>query len=160
MLWSVGPIYTSILDSSLLTSLIPSIIPQSHEFLWFQYVVNRALKSNNLHLLLMWPLAEKNLGLQSALGRHTDDRVHLFNKYYWWIPSLSSMQAFKDCHMYDGSGNSFELSIISFKCITAYVKNKKNQNQASILFLLILQLLFFVKQSGHNRLNWHYFNIL
>lgn len=52
------------------------------------------------------------------------------------IPNLSSMQAFKDCHAHDGFGNSFELSLISFKCITAYVRNKKNQNQANTLFFL------------------------
>lgn len=31
--------------------------------------------------------------------------------------------------MHDGSGNSFELALIGCKCIGAYVKNKKNQNQ-------------------------------
>ena len=52
------------------------------------------------------------------------------------IPNLSSMQAFKDCHAHDGFGTSFELSLISFKCITAYVRSKKNQNQANTLFFL------------------------
>ncbi|KAK1320780.1 Phosphoethanolamine N-methyltransferase 1 [Acorus calamus] len=36
---------------------------------------------------------------------------------------------FKECHMLDGQENSFELSLISSKCIGAYVRNKKNQNQ-------------------------------
>lgn len=31
--------------------------------------------------------------------------------------------------MHDGSGNSFELSLVGCKCIGAYVRNKKNQNQ-------------------------------
>ncbi|CAA2945689.1 phosphoethanolamine N-methyltransferase-like [Olea europaea var. sylvestris] len=38
-------------------------------------------------------------------------------------------KVFKECHMHDGSGNSFELALIGCKCIGAYVKNKKNQNQ-------------------------------
>ncbi|XP_008799221.1 phosphomethylethanolamine N-methyltransferase-like isoform X2 [Phoenix dactylifera] len=38
-------------------------------------------------------------------------------------------KVFKECHTYDGVGNSFELSLITFKCIRAYVKKKKNQNQ-------------------------------
>ncbi|XP_038981722.1 phosphoethanolamine N-methyltransferase 1-like [Phoenix dactylifera] len=38
-------------------------------------------------------------------------------------------KVFKQCQTYDGVGNSFELSLITFKCIRAYVRNKKNQNQ-------------------------------
>ncbi|XP_074583787.1 phosphoethanolamine N-methyltransferase 2-like isoform X1 [Curcuma longa] len=38
-------------------------------------------------------------------------------------------KTFKECHTYDDQGNSFELSLITCKCISAYVKNKKNQNQ-------------------------------
>ncbi|CAL9146762.1 phosphoethanolamine N-methyltransferase [Musa acuminata AAA Group] len=38
-------------------------------------------------------------------------------------------KVFKECHTYDDQGNSFELSLITYKCIAAYVKNKKNQNQ-------------------------------
>ncbi|XP_043695649.1 phosphomethylethanolamine N-methyltransferase-like isoform X2 [Telopea speciosissima] len=38
-------------------------------------------------------------------------------------------KVFKECHMDDGPGNSFELSLIGCKCIGAYVRNKKNQNQ-------------------------------
>ncbi|KAK2975455.1 hypothetical protein RJ640_007801 [Escallonia rubra] len=38
-------------------------------------------------------------------------------------------KVFKDCHMRDGSGNTFELSLVGCKCIGAYVRNKKNQNQ-------------------------------
>lgn len=46
------------------------------------------------------------------------------------------MQVFKECHMYDDNGNSFELSLITCKCIAAYVKNKKNQNQVLLHFSL------------------------
>ncbi|XVF09468.1 hypothetical protein REPUB_Repub07fG0095300 [Reevesia pubescens] len=38
-------------------------------------------------------------------------------------------KVFKECHETDDSGNSFELSLVGCKCIGAYVKNKKNQNQ-------------------------------
>ncbi|CAL9031702.1 unnamed protein product, partial [Prunus brigantina] len=38
-------------------------------------------------------------------------------------------KVFKQCHMHDDSGNFFELSLVSCKCIGAYVRNKKNQNQ-------------------------------
>lgn len=38
-------------------------------------------------------------------------------------------KVFKECQTYDDLGNSFELSLITCKCIGAYVRNKKNQNQ-------------------------------
>lgn len=38
-------------------------------------------------------------------------------------------KVFKECHFNDGSGNSFELALVGCKCIGAYVRNKKNQNQ-------------------------------
>ncbi|XAR68398.1 Phosphoethanolamine N-methyltransferase [Bertholletia excelsa] len=38
-------------------------------------------------------------------------------------------KVFKECLLRDGSGKSFELSLIGCKCIGAYVRNKKNQNQ-------------------------------
>ncbi|KAG6496062.1 hypothetical protein ZIOFF_043910 [Zingiber officinale] len=51
----------------------------------------------------------------------------------WLLMYLSDkeilMQVFKECHTYNDQGNSFELSLITCKCISAYVKNKKNQNQ-------------------------------
>uniref|UniRef100_A0A5B7BEL3 phosphoethanolamine N-methyltransferase n=1 Tax=Davidia involucrata TaxID=16924 RepID=A0A5B7BEL3_DAVIN len=38
-------------------------------------------------------------------------------------------KVFKECHIHDDFGNSFELSLVGCKCIGAYVRNKKNQNQ-------------------------------
>ncbi|KFK39125.1 hypothetical protein AALP_AA3G204100 [Arabis alpina] len=38
-------------------------------------------------------------------------------------------KVFQECQTRDSAGNSFELSMIGCKCIGAYVKNKKNQNQ-------------------------------
>ncbi|KAG0491036.1 hypothetical protein HPP92_007899 [Vanilla planifolia] len=38
-------------------------------------------------------------------------------------------KVFKECQTYDGLGSPFELSLITCKCIGAYVRNKKNQNQ-------------------------------
>ncbi|KAF3776558.1 Phosphoethanolamine N-methyltransferase 3 [Nymphaea thermarum] len=38
-------------------------------------------------------------------------------------------KAFKECHWHDGAGSSFEVLLLTCKCIGAYVRNKKNQNQ-------------------------------
>ncbi|KAF3326649.1 phosphoethanolamine N-methyltransferase 1-like protein [Carex littledalei] len=43
-------------------------------------------------------------------------------------------KVFKECHTYDEQANSYELSLHTCKCIGAYVKNKKNQNQICWLF--------------------------
>jgi phosphoethanolamine N-methyltransferase len=51
------------------------------------------------------------------------------------------LQVFKECHLSDGSGNSFELSLVGCKCIGAYVRNKKNQNQVIQLVASDLILL-------------------
>lgn len=49
------------------------------------------------------------------------------------------MQVFQECQTRDAAGNSFELSMIGCKCIGAYVKSKKNQNQANkTLFIKIV----------------------
>ncbi|MQM14088.1 hypothetical protein Taro_047018 [Colocasia esculenta] len=39
------------------------------------------------------------------------------------------LKVFKECYSVDAYGNSFELSLDTCKCIGAYVRNKKNQNQ-------------------------------
>ncbi|XP_047330878.1 phosphomethylethanolamine N-methyltransferase-like [Impatiens glandulifera] len=47
-------------------------------------------------------------------------------------------KVFKECHVGDNSGNCFELSLVGCKCIGAYVKSKKNQNQVKIKLFTIL----------------------
>uniref|UniRef100_A0A0E0DUF8 phosphoethanolamine N-methyltransferase n=1 Tax=Oryza meridionalis TaxID=40149 RepID=A0A0E0DUF8_9ORYZ len=43
--------------------------------------------------------------------------------------TLPGAKIFKECHSYDKDGGSYELSLETCKCIGAYVKSKKNQNQ-------------------------------
>ncbi|KAM0944378.1 putative phosphoethanolamine N-methyltransferase [Dioscorea sansibarensis] len=43
-------------------------------------------------------------------------------------------QVFKNCHSYNSGSDSFEFSLITCKCIGAYARNKKNQNQICWLF--------------------------
>uniref|UniRef100_A0A0D9V4H4 phosphoethanolamine N-methyltransferase n=1 Tax=Leersia perrieri TaxID=77586 RepID=A0A0D9V4H4_9ORYZ len=45
------------------------------------------------------------------------------------VEKLVKRMAFKECQTLDQDGNSFELSLLTCKCVGAYVKNKKNQNQ-------------------------------
>ena len=48
------------------------------------------------------------------------------------------MQIFQECQTCDASGKSFELTMVCCKCIVAYVKNKKNQNQVTNYFFIRL----------------------
>lgn len=51
------------------------------------------------------------------------------------------LQIFKDCHLHDDTGKSYELSLVGCKCIGAYVKNKKNQNQVCIYYMFLFHKL-------------------
>ncbi|EPS69227.1 hypothetical protein M569_05544 [Genlisea aurea] len=48
----------------------------------------------------------------------------------WLLLYLSENEVFKDCHLQDGSGDSYLLSLIGCKCLGAYVKIKRERNQA------------------------------
>ncbi|KAF3961567.1 hypothetical protein CMV_013826 [Castanea mollissima] len=56
------------------------------------------------------------------------DSKRKYNPTHYREPRFYT-KIFKECHVLDGSGNSFELSFVGCKCIGAYVRNKKNQNQ-------------------------------
>ncbi|KAF5734026.1 putative phosphoethanolamine n-methyltransferase [Tripterygium wilfordii] len=56
------------------------------------------------------------------------DSKRKYNPTHYREPRFYT-KVFKECQMRDNSGNSFELSLIGCKCIGAYVRNKKNQNQ-------------------------------
>ncbi|GAV74409.1 Methyltransf_11 domain-containing protein/Methyltransf_23 domain-containing protein [Cephalotus follicularis] len=56
------------------------------------------------------------------------DSKRKYNPTHYREPRFYT-KVFKECHTLDDSGNSFELSLVGCKCIGAYVRNKKNQNQ-------------------------------
>lgn len=53
------------------------------------------------------------------------------------------VQVFKECHLSDASGNSFEFSLVGSKCIGAYELNKKIHNQVPCLLQLFFQYISF-----------------
>src|ERR1044072_269473 len=74
-----------------------------------------------------------------------------FYGYHSFLPFVNRLvlvtfpiitQVFKECHMSDNKGSSFELSLVGCKCIGAYVRNKKNQNQVIKVFLFLQSSLF------------------
>ncbi|KAG6675877.1 hypothetical protein I3843_15G122100 [Carya illinoinensis] len=56
------------------------------------------------------------------------DSKRKYNPTHYREPRFYT-KVFKECHLHDGKGNSFELTLVGCKCIGAYVRNKKNQNQ-------------------------------
>ncbi|XP_061354642.1 phosphoethanolamine N-methyltransferase-like [Gastrolobium bilobum] len=56
------------------------------------------------------------------------DSKRKYNPTHYREPSFYT-KVFKECCMSDHTGNSFELSLVGCKCIGAYVRKKKNQNQ-------------------------------
>ena len=69
-------------------------------------------------------------------------RVTIFCTFLNWCLSCILLQVFKECYETNDSGNTFELSLIGFKSIGAYIENKKNQNQAIICHLFIIYTFF------------------
>lgn len=66
------------------------------------------------------------------------DTANLFKHYY------VVLQVFKECQTHDCSGNLYELSLVGCKCIGAYVRNKKNQNQVINLDSLPFDFLYYL----------------
>ncbi|KAI4329995.1 hypothetical protein MLD38_028311 [Melastoma candidum] len=56
------------------------------------------------------------------------DSKRKYNPTHYREPRFYT-KVFKECTTHDASGNSYELSLVGCKCIGAYVRNKKNQNQ-------------------------------
>ncbi|PON79127.1 Phosphoethanolamine N-methyltransferase [Trema orientale] len=56
------------------------------------------------------------------------DSKRKYNPTHYREPRFYT-KVFKECHTSDKYGNSYELALVSCKCIGAYVRNKKNQNQ-------------------------------
>ncbi|KAK8569429.1 hypothetical protein V6N13_046484 [Hibiscus sabdariffa] len=96
------------------------------------------------NLLLMYLSDEEVTELAQRMVKWLKVGGHIFFRETCFHPSGDSMQkhdpahyreptfyseVFKECQATDSSGNSFKLSLVGFKCISAYVKHKKEQNQ-------------------------------
>uniref|UniRef100_A0A803P7K5 phosphoethanolamine N-methyltransferase n=1 Tax=Cannabis sativa TaxID=3483 RepID=A0A803P7K5_CANSA len=64
---------------------------------------------------------------ESCFHRSGDSK-RKYNPTHYREPRFYT-KVFKECHTKNESGNCYELSLVGCKCIGAYVRNKKNQNQ-------------------------------
>ncbi|KAL2461789.1 Phosphoethanolamine N-methyltransferase 1 [Abeliophyllum distichum] len=78
--------------------------------------------------LVKWLKVGGYIFFRESCFHQSGDHKRKHNPTHYREPRFYT-KVFKECHMNDGSGNSFEVALIGCKCIGAYVRNKKNQNQ-------------------------------
>ncbi|CAN1266840.1 Phosphoethanolamine N-methyltransferase [Linum perenne] len=78
--------------------------------------------------MMKWLKVGGYIFFRESCFHQSGDSKRKYNPTHYREPSFYT-KVFMGCHMHDGSGNPFELSFIGCKCIGAYVRSKKNQNQ-------------------------------
>ncbi|XVF30011.1 hypothetical protein REPUB_Repub16aG0020500 [Reevesia pubescens] len=78
--------------------------------------------------MVKWLKVSGHTFFRESYFHHSGDCKRKHKPTYYREPRFYT-NVFKKCHATDDSGNLFEFSLVNYKCIGAYVKNKKNQNQ-------------------------------
>ncbi|KAJ8564467.1 hypothetical protein K7X08_000927 [Anisodus acutangulus] len=78
--------------------------------------------------MVKWLKVGGYIFFRESCFHQSGDHNHKNNPTHYREPSFYT-KVFRECHVNDGNGKSFELSLAGCKCIEAYVRNKKNQNQ-------------------------------
>ncbi|KAK4744169.1 hypothetical protein SAY87_010481 [Trapa incisa] len=80
------------------------------------------------HRMVKWLKVGGYIFFRESCFHQSGDSKRKCNPTHYREPRFYT-KIFKESHLTDALGNSFELSLLSCKCIGAYVRNKKNQNQ-------------------------------
>jgi phosphoethanolamine N-methyltransferase len=78
--------------------------------------------------LVKWLKVGGHIFFRESCFHQSGDHKRKQNPTHYREPRFYT-KIFKECYTRDDSGNSYELSFVGCKCIGAYVRNKKNQNQ-------------------------------
>ncbi|KAL5161340.1 Phosphoethanolamine N-methyltransferase [Glycine soja] len=78
--------------------------------------------------MIKWLKVGGYVFFRESCFHQSGDSKRKYNPTHYREPRFYT-KVFKECHMSDDTRNSFELSLVGCKCIGAYVRNKKNQNQ-------------------------------
>ncbi|KAL8056638.1 hypothetical protein ABFX02_04G131700 [Erythranthe guttata] len=78
--------------------------------------------------MVKWLKVGGYIFFRESCFHQSGDHKRKSNPTHYREPSFYT-KVFKECHSNDSSGSSFELALIGWKCVGAYVRNKKNQNQ-------------------------------
>ncbi|KAM0933112.1 putative phosphoethanolamine N-methyltransferase [Dioscorea sansibarensis] len=83
---------------------------------------------NLVERMVKWVKVGGFIFFRESCFHQSGDSKRKINPTHYREPRFYT-QIFKNYHTCNGYGDSFELSLITCKCIGAYVRNKKNQNQ-------------------------------
>ena len=78
--------------------------------------------------MVKWLKVGGHIFFRESCFHQSGDSKRKVNPTHYREPRFYT-KIFKECHSYDKDGGSYELSLETCKCIGAYVKSKKNQNQ-------------------------------
>ncbi|XP_065849942.1 phosphoethanolamine N-methyltransferase 1-like [Euphorbia lathyris] len=78
--------------------------------------------------MVKWLKVGGYIFFRESCFHQSGDSKRKYNPTHYREPRFYT-KIFKESHSTDGSGNSYELSLVGCKCIGAYVRSKKNQNQ-------------------------------
>ncbi|KAF7834544.1 phosphoethanolamine N-methyltransferase [Senna tora] len=95
---------------------------------WLLMYLSDKEVENLAERMVKWLKVGGYLFFRESCFHQSGDSKRKYNPTHYREPRFYT-KLFKECHTIDDSGNSFELSLVGCKCIGAYVRNKKNQNQ-------------------------------
>lgn len=100
---------------------------------WLLMYLSDKEVENLAERMLKWLKVGGHIFFRESCFHQSGDCKRKNNPTHYREPRFYT-KVFKECQATDDSGNSFELSLVGCKCIGAYVKNKKNQNQICWIF--------------------------
>ncbi|KAK2421910.1 S-adenosyl-L-methionine-dependent methyltransferase superfamily protein [Trifolium repens] len=95
---------------------------------WLLMYLSDEEVKNLVERMVKWLKVDGYIFFRESCFHQSGDSKRKYNPTHYREPRFYT-KVFKECHMSDENGNSFELSLVGCKCIGAYVRNKKNQNQ-------------------------------
>ncbi|KDP23923.1 hypothetical protein JCGZ_27083 [Jatropha curcas] len=78
--------------------------------------------------MVKWLKVGGYIFFRESCFHQSGDSKRKYNPTHYREPRFYT-KVFKECQVRDDCGNYYELSLVSCKCVGAYVRNKKNQNQ-------------------------------
>ncbi|CAO2827092.1 unnamed protein product [Amaranthus hypochondriacus] len=118
------------------TSPSLNILPNSVDLIfsnWLLMYLSDKEVENLVERMLKWLKPGGYIFFRESCFHQSGDHKRKSNPTRYREPRFYT-KIFKECHIQDDNENSYEFSLIGCKCIGAYVRNKKNQNQISWLW--------------------------
>ncbi|KAL5544972.1 hypothetical protein UlMin_008756 [Ulmus minor] len=95
---------------------------------WLLMYLSDKEVENLAERMVKWLKVGGYIFFRESCFHQSGDSKRKYNPTHYREPRFYT-KLFKECQTCDESGTSYELSLVGCKCIGAYVRNKKNQNQ-------------------------------